>query len=151
MRALLRLPTPIGWMVLALAAVLTTGLLGRGLGLRWDPFDLSGRRLRAAETQASMAQADADARRFETEESAAQARRLEHFHRQAVAVAQATAQSTAQARSAPDASTPLDTARAGRLLRHDRELCRLAPAACDPAATDAAGGGDQTVRSRAPA
>jgi hypothetical protein len=140
---LLRFPTPAGWIVLAaaLAVLATVG----GLGLRWDPFDLSGRRLRAAETRAAIAVADAGARRLETEGMADQARRLEHLHQQTVAVARVTAAASAQARSAHDASTPLDPARADRLLLHDRELCRLSPAVCGPSPTDPAAGGGQTM------
>lgn len=146
MRVLLRVLTPAGWIVLAAALIILAVMAGHGLGLRWDPLDLSGRRIRAAEARAATAAAEVSARRHEKEGMAEQARRLEHLHQQAVGVAQATAATTAHARSAPDASTPLDPARADRLLRHDRELCRLAPAACGPSAPDPAAGGDQAVR-----
>lgn len=146
MRALLRLPTPAGWIVLAAALVVLAAGVGHGLGLRWDPFDLSGRRFRAAEARAAIAVADAGARRLETEGRADQARRLEHLHQQAVAVARVTADASSQARSAHDASTPLDPARAGRLLHHDRELCRLSPALCRPSTADPAAGGDPAMR-----
>ena len=147
MRTLVRGPTLIRRVVLVGALIVAATVLGHGLGLRWDPFDLSGRRLRAAEARAAIAVADAGARRLESERMADQARRLDHLHQQAVSVARVTAEAAAQARSAPDASTPLDPARAGRLLRHDRELCRLAPAVCGSAAADPAAGGDQAVRS----
>lgn len=143
MRALF--PAAVRWSVLAVALVIAAVAVGRGLGLRWDPFDLSGRRLREAEARAGIATADAGARRLEIEGMAGQVRRTEHLHQQAVAVARVTAGATAQARSAPDASTPLDPARADRLLRHDRELCRLAPALCSAAKADPAAGGDQAL------
>ncbi|MBX9460309.1 MAG: hypothetical protein KL785_03585 [Brevundimonas sp.] len=146
MRALSRLRFPSGWIVPAVALAVLVIAVGHGLGVRWDPFDLSGRRARAAEARAAVAAADAGARRFESEGMAGQARRLEHLHQQAVTVARETAAAAAQARSASDASIPLDPARADRLLRHDRELCRLAPAACGPAEADPAAGGDPAVR-----
>jgi len=145
-RALLRLPTPVGWTVLAVVVAIVAIAIGRGVGLRWDPFDLAGRRLRTAEARLGTAVADAAARRLEVEGTADQARRLDHSHQQAAAVARVTADAAARARSAPDETTPLDPARADRLLRHDRELCRLAPAVCDAPAADPATGGDQAVR-----
>jgi hypothetical protein len=131
--------------VLAVALAILLIAVGHGLGLRWDPFDLSGRRLRAVEARAAFAVADAGARTLEVEGMADQVRRLEHSHQQAVAVARATADATTQARSAPDESTPLDPARADRLLRHDRELCRLAPAVCGSSEADPAPSGNPTV------
>lgn len=53
MRALF--PAAVRWSVLAVALVIAAVAVGRGLGLRWDPFDLSGRRLRAAEARAGIA------------------------------------------------------------------------------------------------
>ncbi len=75
MRVLFPASAAVRWAVLAVALVIATVAVGRGLGLRWDPFDLSGRRLRAAEAQASIAAADAGARRLEFEGTAEQARR----------------------------------------------------------------------------
>jgi hypothetical protein len=129
--------------VLALTAVV---VFAHGLGLRWDPFGLSGRRLRTAEARADAAVSEARARQLESEGRAGQARRLDDLHQQALAIERATAEATAQARSAHDASTPLDPARADRLLSHDRELCRLSPAVCGAAPPDPAGGGDEDLR-----
>ena len=147
MRALsiLRVLTPAGWGLLAVALVLVVALLGHGLGLRWDPFGLAERRLRTAEARAAAAASDAVARGLEAEGRADQARRLQHHHQQAVAVERATALATAQARSAHDASIPLDPARADRLVRHDRELCRHAPAVCGAAPAGPAAGGDEAL------
>jgi hypothetical protein len=143
--------TPWGW---ALAAVIAVGLLlalAGGLGLRWDPFDTAGRRLRAAEARAETAMLDAAARRLEVEAAAEQAARLDTHHQQAVAVGRATARAAAQARSAHDADTPLDPDRTARLAGHDRELCRLAPDICRPAAPDPAARGVNALRPAAPA
>lgn len=148
--SLLRVLTPAGWSLLVVALVVAVVVLGHGLGLRWDPFGLAGRRLRAAEAYAAAAVSDAVARGLESEGMAEQARRLEHHHQQALAVERATAVASAQARSAHDASIPLDTTRADRLVRHDRELCRLAPVVCGPATAGPAAGGDEALRPRPP-
>lgn len=137
---------PAAWGLCLVAVAVAVVALGHGLGLRWDPLDIAGRRLRITETHAAASASDALARRLETEGLADQARRLDQSHQQAVAVTRATAEATTQARSARNASTPLDSARADRLLRHDRELCRLAPAVCAPASPGTAAGGDSTVR-----
>ncbi|MDI6623463.1 MAG: hypothetical protein QME55_01925 [Brevundimonas sp.] len=148
---MIRVLTPVGWAILAVTLVVAIAAVGHGLGLRWDPFDMTGRRLRTAEARASIAAADAGARRLEAEGMADQARRLDHLHQQSVAVERMTALAAAQARSAHDASHPLDPARADRLHRHDRELCRLTPALCGPAPADPAAGGGQTLRAGPPA
>jgi hypothetical protein len=143
--------TPWGW---ALVAVIAGGLLlalAGGLGLRWDPFDTAGQRLRAAETRAETAMLDASARRLEVEAAAEQAARLDTHHQQAVAVGRATARAAAQARSAHDADTSLDPDRIARLAGHDRELCRLAPDICRSAAPDTAARGDDALHPAAPA
>jgi hypothetical protein len=135
-----------------LAAVLAAVVIGlHRLGFRWDPLGLADRRLAAAEAAESAAVADAAARRLEIVGAADQVRRLEERHQQSVAVARETARATTQARSAHDAETPLDPDRVARLARHDRELCRLAPAVCGTAPAYAAGGGDQTLRTGATA
>jgi len=147
--AILRTLTPWGW-GLVVAGVLAAVLVGlHGLGFRWDPLGLAERRLRSAEAKTSAAVEDAAARRLEVAGAAEQARRLEHIHQLTVAVARETARATTQARSAPDADTPLDPDRVARLAGHDRELCRLAPAVCGTAAADPAGDGDKAVRAGA--
>ncbi|MGH7027242.1 hypothetical protein [Brevundimonas sp.] len=125
-RDLVRTLTPLGWLALVGAAVLLLAVAGRGLGLRWDPFDLQQRRLETAQARATLAESDAEARRVEAAGQAQQAARLEIHHRQTLAVQRATVAAVTQARSADDANDPLDPVRAGRLRAHDRELCRLA-------------------------
>ena len=114
-------------LILALAAA-------HAVGLRWDPFDLAGRRLRAAEARADVAESDAAARRLEQAGEAGQRARLDRHHQQTLAVARATQRAAADARSAHDADLPLDPARAARLGEHDRRLCDLKPALCATAA-----------------
>ncbi|MNQ76146.1 hypothetical protein D3C85_909690 [compost metagenome] len=126
-RDLMRTLTPLGWLVLAGAMVVLLAVAGRGVGLRWDPFDLQQRRLEAAQAQATRAESDAEARRLEAAGRDQQAAGLEIHHRQTLAVERATVAAVTQARSAEDANDPLDPVRADRLRAHDRELCRLAP------------------------
>jgi len=142
---LFRALTPLGWALAVAVALVAVLALGRGLGLRWDPFGLAGRRLAAAEARTATAEADAAARRLEVEGAADQARRLDIHHQQAVSVARATESAADQARSAHDASIPLDPARAARLREHDRRLCDLAPAVCAAAPADTARGRDDAV------
>ncbi|MNX79908.1 hypothetical protein D3C86_1115540 [compost metagenome] len=126
-RDLMRTLTPLGWLVLAGAMVVLLAVAGRGVGLRWDPFDLQQRRLEAAQAQATRAESDAEARRLEAAGRDQQAAGLEIHHRQTLAVERATVTAVTQARSAEDANDSLDPVRADRLRAHDRELCRLAP------------------------
>jgi len=123
----MRTLTPLGRLVLVGVAVLLLALAGRGLGLRWDPFNLQQRRLEVADARATYAESDAEARRIEAAGQGQQAARVEIHHRQTLAVQRATVAAVTQARSAEDANDPLDLVRADRLRAHDRELCRLAP------------------------
>lgn len=143
--AILRALTPPGWGLAVALAVVALLAFGRGLGLRWDPFGLADHRLAAAEARAAAADSDAAARRLEVEGAADQARRIDIHHQQAVSVARATGRAADHARSAHDASLPLDPARAARLREHDRRLCDLAPAVCAAAPADTAGGGDDAL------
>ena len=126
-RELMRTLTPLGWLALVGAVVLLLAITGRGLGLRWDPFDLQQRRLETAQARATQAESDADARRIETAGQDEQAARVEIHHRQTLAVERATVAAVTQARSAEDANDLLDPVRADRLRAHDHELCRIAP------------------------
>ena len=139
---LLRTLTPLGWGALAAGVAIVVLLAGHGLGLRWDPFGLSARRLAAAEAREQTAVADAAARRLEVEGAEAAARRLDVHQRNRLELERATGLAEARARSAHDAETPLDPDRIARLVDHDRELCRLAPALCVSAPADLADGGD---------
>ncbi|WP_177221862.1 hypothetical protein [Brevundimonas viscosa] len=150
-RHILRLAGPAATAVLVAAAVAALVLLAHGLGFRWDPFDRTGRQIAAAEARAAAAEADAAARRLEREGAAAQRRRLDIHHQQALALERATARAEAGARSAHDADQPLDPDRVRRLADHDRELCRIAAHLCDPAANSSADGGDDTLSAGSPA
>ena len=142
---LFRTLTPWGWLVLLLVVAAVAVVVGRGVGLRWDPFGLTARRLDSAERRAARAESDLRARRLEAEALDQQARRIDDHHQQAVALARATAAGQTQARSAHDALDPLDPARAARLRAHDGELRRLAPDLCLAAEAGAADGGEGAV------
>ncbi|AYG93820.1 hypothetical protein D8I30_00470 [Brevundimonas naejangsanensis] len=129
-----RVLTPLGWLAVVGAALLLLLIAGRGLGLRWDPLHLQARRLETAQRRAERAEAETSARALEAAARGRQIEGLDAFHRHAQAVERATATAETRARTADDADTPLDPARAQRLHDHDRELCRLAPAVAGCAA-----------------
>ncbi|QBQ47762.1 hypothetical protein [Brevundimonas naejangsanensis] len=131
---LLRTLTPLGWLAAFGLVVVLMLILGRGLGVRWDPLHLQARRLEAVQRRADQAEAQTAARALEAAARGRQIEALDAFHQQAEAVVRATATAETRARTADDADTPLDPARAQRLRDHDRELCRLAPAVAGCAA-----------------
>lgn len=137
--SLLRTLTPWGWGLSLTVLLVLTVALARGLGLRWDPFDLAGRRLEAAQHRVETLDRDLAARRLEVEGSQAQARRVARHHQTLTAVATTTARTLERTEQADDAQIPLEADRADRLRDHDRELCRLAPAVCGAAAPEPAG------------
>lgn len=139
MPGVLRALTPWGWgLMLAVVVVLAVGV-GRGLGLRWDPFDLAGRRLNAAESRAETLDRDLAARRLEVEGAQAQTDRVRAHHQTLSAVVEKTARTLERTEHADDAQTLLETDRADWLRDHDRELCRLYPSVCGSAETGPAG------------
>lgn len=141
--------TPLGWAAAALLGLIFLGLTAGALGFRWDPLRLTERRLERTRADLAVARADLSARRIEQAAEAGQRARLDLHHRQTTAVAALTAAAEAQARSAPDAQTPLDADRTRRLHDLDRGLCGLAPdlEGC-AAAPSPAGRGDPPLRSR---
>lgn len=131
---LVRTLTPLGWLSAFGVVVVLILIVGRGLGVRWDPLHLQARRLEAVQRRADEAEAWAAARALEAAARGRQIEALDAFRHQAEAVARATATAETRARTADDADTLLDPARAQRLRDHDRELCRLAPAVAGCAA-----------------
>jgi len=147
MRAL-RSWAPILGGILALTVIL---MVAQGIGLRWDPFDLQGRRLRAVQARAELAEANALARRAERAGDQRVSREATAVRQTEIEVARITAAAIQQARQANDATLPLAPDRVRRLDEHDRQLCRHAPALC--AGTDTpepAGGGNAPVPSGDP-
>lgn len=134
-----RVLTPLGWAAAVLIVLVVGVMLARGVGLRWDPFNLTERRLEAAEARAASAGQDASARRLEVGAGQAQAQRADTHYRTLVAVVEATTRTLEQAGQADDADIPLDEDRADRLRAHDRRLCDIAPAVCTAGPAGSAG------------
>ncbi|MBU1346683.1 MAG: hypothetical protein KKA16_06995 [Alphaproteobacteria bacterium] len=142
----LRAPTPLGWCIGVVVCLAAVAIVLGGLGFRWDPFDLSRRRLERAEQAAAVGQAEAAARSAEADGQAALVARLDAALLTTRSLDRATALSTQDARIADDALLPLADARAHRLRDHDRQLCRIARdlVGC-AAAADLAGDGEPSL------
>lgn len=142
----MRTLSPLGWLAGGVVALIGLVLVLGGLGFRWDPFDLSRRRIERAEQSAARSEAVARSRQAEAAGQAGQLARLDAALQTTRSLDRATDRSIQTARDADDADLPIPSARAERLRDHDRELCRLAPelGGC-PAPTDAAGDGEPTV------
>ena len=107
------------------------------VGFVQDPFGFKARKIERLQREAETAQSDAYARTLESEGRAGQLDRLETYHREVITIQSATEPFAAEARSAPDADTPLDPARADRLRRADDSLCAHATCPASSAPADA--------------
>jgi hypothetical protein len=143
--------TPLGWVGVAGAAIMVTGALAGGLGFRWDPFDHAERRREAAVARAAKAEVAERARSLEVEGGRELLRRREAQHQMRARAIELTVAAFTLAEEAPDAETPLDTARATRLRAHDDGLCRLGVLDCTRPATQPSGGGDPLLPTADPA
>lgn len=115
-------------------------ILLAGLGFRFDPFNQLASRAERAETQAAVATTDAIARGIEATGERDTSARADVVVRQITAANQASLILTSDARSALDATAPLDSARADRLRAFDQQLCATRPSLCpdhSPAPDDA--------------
>lgn len=146
LQTLVRVLTPVGWIVVVVTLVCTLALVLGGLGFRWDPFDLSRRRAERAERASVAASVEASARSAESHGQAGQVARLDVALQSTRSLDRETTRSIQTARTADDAALPLETDRADRLRDHDRQLCRIAPdlVGCT-AAPDPAGDGEPAV------
>lgn len=128
-------PGPAVWrylLILGLAIMLLVAVVSFWNGLAAHiPFTAQWRANRA-EAQRDHAQSDAANRGLEVEGEREQAARVETFHTSEVIIRDLTSRAETEARSAHDADTPLDPARADRLRAHDRGLC-LQTGLCAPA------------------
>ena len=136
----LRIITPTGWLIIAAVAVVLFGLAGLArpsfLGFKFDPFGIDARRLDQLADQVSVMEREAIG-------NAEVAAVSQTFHKREVVIRELSRQAEIEARTAPDAETPLTPDRVGRLRAADHRLCRAYPAICpDP---DAAAGGADTV------
>ncbi|WP_406851493.1 hypothetical protein WEU32_07715 [Brevundimonas sp. BH3] len=137
--------SPVGIVLTVLAGILLLIIAFvalDGLGFRFDPFDLSAKRLARAEQQRDQAQQDATARRIEAAGTVETLRRVEQVTIQIRAAEQIAFQSATAAAEAPDANTPVDTSRLDRLRLADERMCQLRPAICSqPTSTANPGSG----------
>jgi hypothetical protein len=136
----LRIITPTGWLVIAAVAVVLFGLAGLArpsfLGLKFDPFGIDARKIDRLEGEVSVLEREATG-------NAEIAAATQTFHTREVVIRELSRQAEIEARTAPDAETPLDPDRVGRLRAADNRLCSAYPAICpDP---DAAASGADAV------
>jgi len=142
----LRIITPTGWLVIAAVAVVLFGLAGLArpsfLGLKFDPFGIDARKIDRLESEVSVLEREAVG---QAEIAAA----TQTFHTREVVIRDLSRQAEIEARTAPDAETPLDPDRVARIRAADNRLCIVAPSICpDP---DPAGGGSPAVQAVVPA
>jgi len=131
----LRIITPTGWLVIAAVAVVLFGLAGLArpsfLGLKFDPFGIDARKIDRLETEVSVLEREAVG-------NAEIAAATQTFHTREVVIRDLARQAETEARTAPDAETPLDPDRVARIRAADNRLCIVAPSICaspDPAAS----------------
>jgi hypothetical protein len=117
-------------LVVGCALLAFAGLKGLYDRLPWSD---TSRRERA-EASRDIAQSEGVSAKLEAQGNADQLDRLEDYHAKAGRAHDLTRAAQEQARSAPDASTPLDPDRAARLRDADDGLCRLSPGLCAPPA-----------------
>ena len=136
----LRIITPTGWLVIAAVAVVLFGLAGLArpsfLGLKFDPFCIDARKIDRLETEVSVLEREATG-------NAEIAVATQTFHTREVVIRDLARKAETEARTAPDAETPLDPDRVGRLRAADNRLCSAYPAICSN--PDAAAGGADAV------
>jgi hypothetical protein len=136
----LRIITPTGWLIIVAVAVVVFSLAGlvrpSFLGLKFDPFGIDARKIDRLESEVSVLEREAVG-------NAEIAAATQTFHTREVVIRELSRQAEIEARTAPDAETPLTPDRVGRLRAADHRLCSAYPAICpDP---DAAAGGADAV------
>jgi hypothetical protein len=136
----LRVITPVGWVyiVSAAIAVFVVASMTRPsfLGFKFDPFGIDARKIDRLETEVSVLEREAVG---QAEIAAA----TQTFHTREVVIRDLARQSETEARTAPDAETPLDPDRVARIRAADHRLCIVAPTIC--ASPDPAGSGADAV------
>jgi hypothetical protein len=133
-----RIITPTGWLIIAAVAVVLFGLAGLArpsfLGFKFDPFGIDARKLDQLTDQVSVMEREAIG-------NAEVAAATQTFHTREVVIRELSRQAEIEARTAPDAETPLTPDRVGRLRAADNRLCSAYPAIC-PNPDAAASGAD---------
>lgn len=129
-----------GWFVIAAVAVALFGLAGlvrpSFLGLKFDPFGIDARKIDRLEGEVSVLEREAVG-------NAEIAAATQTFHTREVVIRDLARQAETEARTAPDAETPLDPDRVARIRAADDRLCIVAPSIC--ASPDPAGSGADPV------
>ena len=126
----LRIITPTGWLVIAAVAAVVFGLAGLArpsfLGFKFDPFGIDARKLDQLTDQVSVMEREAIG-------NAEVAVATQTFHTREVVIRELSRQAEIEARTAPDAETPLTPDRVARIRAADNRLCSAYPAICpDP-------------------
>jgi hypothetical protein len=123
----LRIITPTGWLVIAAVAVVLFGLAGLArpsfLGFKFDPFGIDARKIDRLKTEVSVLEREAVG-------NAEIAAATQTFHTREVVIRELARQAETEARTAPDAETPLDPDRVARIRAADHRLCIVAPSIC---------------------
>ena len=136
----LRIITPTGWIALFAVFWVMFGIAGlvrpSFLGFKFDPFGIDARKLDRLESQVSVLEREAVG-------NAEIAAATQTFHTREVVIRDLARQSETEARTAPDAETPLDPDRVARIRAADHRLCIVAPTIC--ASPDPAGSGADAV------
>lgn len=132
--------TLIGWIIAMIAVVMAFALLAHGWSRLWSWLPWStAHQLETARSEAAVQTDRAGSSALQAEGEGDQVRRLDAYSHQLITVQAVTAAAVQEARSAPNAQTPLEDARSARLRAHGLELCRNAQDldGCPPAASDA--------------
>ena len=122
--------TAIKWLLIAVAFVVLLSAINYGLG--FVPFTPQWR-AKGLAVKADRLEGQVSTLEREAAGQAEIAVATEVHHTREIIIREGTAQAIAEARSAPDATTPLDPQRADRLRAADERLCLDAPALCPPA------------------
>jgi hypothetical protein len=129
-----------GWLVIAAVAVVMFGFAGLArpsfLGLKFDPFGIDARKIDRLEGEVSVLEREAVG-------NAEIAAATQTFHTREVVIRDLARQAETEARTAPDAETPLNADRVARIRAADHRLCIVAPSIC--ASPDPAGSGADAV------
>lgn len=136
----------IKWLLIAAAFIILLSAINWGLS--FVPFtpQFNAKRTAAA---AERLEVEVDTLTREAAGNAEIATATETFHTRETIIREGTAQAIAEARSAPDATTPLTDERADRLRSSDFRLCGQFPGLCaDP---DASSSGPDSVPPAGPA
>jgi hypothetical protein len=133
----LRAITPVGWVYIVSAAIalfvvasMTRPTL---LGFKFDPFGIDARKIDRLENDVSVLEREATG-------NAEIASATQTFHTREVVIRELSRNAEIDARTAPDANTPLDPDRVARIRAADHRLCEAYPAICpdpDPAGSRA--------------